>query len=710
MMRQLLLGISLLVAVAASAVSLAPPAHAAIGVRETPDHTWNTNGTVFDTELSKDGNILYIGGKFSRVRENPPGVAGRSFAVNSVAAIDVESGEAISSWNPRVTGGAATVRALELSEDGNTLYVGGNFTSVGGQPRQHLAAVDAADGTVDPFAPTVAAADGKTPTVYGLLANDSRLYAGGQFSEVDGKGRAKLAAFSLATGVLDPAWKPKATGIAVRELEFDSTGTSIFLAGRFTSVTGSDGISGQRESVARVYTETGNLHPWAIPLGTVGNPQVGFDLTVTPTRLYGGFGLGPNFLAAYRLDNGNTGSRVWQFNTVGNVESVELSPDGTRLFFGGHFGTNRLEQRVCGTRDLSGLASANPQTGAIYCDWVPQLSPSVDNGNGAWDITTTGEELWVGGGFTQVTGGLPPSTVDQPNIARFDYDPTLEPNYAVPQVDLDGLRSGGLDATYFNNADFTGTQLSRTDATVNFDWGSGSPDPSIGPDTFSARWSGQIQAPASGVYTFTTSSDDGVRLFVDGRQVIDNWSDHAPIDDSGTITLEAGRRYDVQLDFYENGGGAVARLQWSYPGQARQVIPSASLLYASNIDYAATFTAGAGLTSIVDPTALTVLDADDTSLRSAKVTLTTRPDGTAERLSADSAGTAIAVSYDAQTGVLSLQGPATKAAFQRVLGTVGYDNTSANPTNGERRVTFVVNDGSVDSKAATSAVTVRAAN
>jgi hypothetical protein len=70
--RRFLLGVAVLVAVAASAIGVAPPAHAATGVSETPDRTWNTNGTVFDTELSDDGSTLYIGGKFTSVRENPP--------------------------------------------------------------------------------------------------------------------------------------------------------------------------------------------------------------------------------------------------------------------------------------------------------------------------------------------------------------------------------------------------------------------------------------------------------------------------------------------------------------------------------------------------------------------------------------------------------------------------------------------------------------
>lgn len=66
-------------------------------------------------------------------------------------------------------------------------------------------------------------------------------------------------------------------------------------------------------------------------------------------------------------------------------------------------------------------------------------------------------------------------------------------------------------------------------------------------DTFTARWVGQVEAPESGEYNFTSASEDAVRLFVDGKPVIDNRADQAPTDDSGTITLQRDRRYDVQL-------------------------------------------------------------------------------------------------------------------------------------------------------------------
>jgi len=135
----------------------------------------------------------------------------------------------------------------------------------------------------------------------------------------------------------------------------------------------------------------------------------------------------------------------------------------------------------------------------------------------------------------------------------------------------------GLQGDYYDNMDFTAFVLSRVDATVNFDWGSGSPDPSIGADTFSVRWTGFVEPLYSETYTFYTTSDDGVRLWVDSQTVIDNWTDHAPTEDSGTITLSAGVQYDIQMDFYENGGGAVAQLEWSSASQAREVIPQSQL-------------------------------------------------------------------------------------------------------------------------------------
>src|SRR4051812_49093550 len=78
------------------------------------------------------------------------------------------------------------------------------------------------------------------------------------------------------------------------------------------------------------------------------------------------------------------------------------------------------------------------------------------------------------------------------------------------------LAGNGLAAVYFNNADLTGSTVSRTDATVNFNWAGAKPANTIAGDTFSVRWTGQVQANYSQTYTFSTVSDDGVRLWVNG--------------------------------------------------------------------------------------------------------------------------------------------------------------------------------------------------
>lgn len=168
-------------------------------------------------------------------------------------------------------------------------------------------------------------------------------------------------------------------------------------------------------------------------------------------------------------------------------------------------------------------------------------------------------------------------------VAKLYWSHPQQPKEIVPQqflypvtpvVDPDGT---GLAAVYYDNIDFTGTQLSRTDATVNFNWGSGSPGPSIGSDTFSARWTGEVKANFTETYTFYTRSDDGVRLWVNGVQLVNNWTDHGPTENSGTIALAAGQKYSIVMEYYERGGGAVAELRWSSASTAKSIIPAVNL-------------------------------------------------------------------------------------------------------------------------------------
>lgn len=148
--------------------------------------------------------------------------------------------------------------------------------------------------------------------------------------------------------------------------------------------------------------------------------------------------------------------------------------------------------------------------------------------------------------------------------------PLLPPNSVLPS-------GSGLKAEYFDDANFTQLKVTRTDATVNFNWGQRSPDAQIAPDTFSVRWTGQVQAAYSEVYTFYTTGDDGIRLWVNGQQVINGWRDQAATEYAGTVALVAGQKYDLRLEYYENGGDASSKLAWSSARQSKQIIPQAYL-------------------------------------------------------------------------------------------------------------------------------------
>ena len=143
----------------------------------------------------------------------------------------------------------------------------------------------------------------------------------------------------------------------------------------------------------------------------------------------------------------------------------------------------------------------------------------------------------------------------------------------------------GLQAVIHDDADLTGTRVTRLDGSVDVDWGAGSPAADIGADTFSVRWTGAVIPRHTQTYTFSTTSDDGVRLWVGGRLVIDHWTAHSPTVDTGTVALVAGVPAPVVLEYYEGTGNAVVRLRWSSASQPSQVVPADRLrpYYAVNM-------------------------------------------------------------------------------------------------------------------------------
>jgi hypothetical protein len=100
--------------------------------------------------------------------------------------------------------------------------------------------------------------------------------------------------------------------------------------------------------------------------------------------------------------------------------------------------------------------------------------------------------------------------------------------------------------------------------------------------TFSARWSGKVRPKYSEKYAFSTLTDDGVRLWVDGRLLIDDWTPHGPTEDFSEVQLEAGRFVNIRMELFQAGGGALARLSWESKSQVKQVIPGSCLFHPVN--------------------------------------------------------------------------------------------------------------------------------
>jgi hypothetical protein len=137
----------------------------------------------------------------------------------------------------------------------------------------------------------------------------------------------------------------------------------------------------------------------------------------------------------------------------------------------------------------------------------------------------------------------------------------------------------GLNGTYFNNMTLWGSPvLTRTEA-VNFNWGTGSPGPYVNSTNWSARWTGTLTVPTTGTYYFQTTSDDGVRLWVNNVQAINFWTDHAAmISTSAGMNLVAGQKLPIRLEYYQHSGYAVMQLRWFTPGNATYVAIPASAL------------------------------------------------------------------------------------------------------------------------------------
>lgn len=348
---------------------LAPVASAAepatVTYAEKPRFSWVPNGPVYT--LAKHGDIVYIGGAFTSLR-NPS--TGATVPRARLAALHADTGHPLS-WNP---GADATVRALAAGPDG-VVYAGGDFSQAAGTAAVRIAAIT----------PTGAAKTGwsaKTNgTVRQIRVDGSSLYVAGNLTNVNGATRVGVAKIRTDNGSLVFGWNAKVGSGRVRALALDAGG--VLLGGSFTTLSGA-----ARPFLGRVSSSSGAVTSWA-PVSVCGSCDI-LDLDVDGTDVYAAVAGGSGGRAAKWSTTDNR--RTWITPGDGDVQAVDVI--GDTVYIGGHFGPlfDEAERRELAALDASD-GDLLPFSPALKGRYFP----------GTWDLLATEARLYVAGGFQMAT-------------------------------------------------------------------------------------------------------------------------------------------------------------------------------------------------------------------------------------------------------------------------------------------------------------------
>jgi hypothetical protein len=371
----------------------APPASALPA--QTPDAVWMVNGSV--RGLALVNGVIWISGKFTQMRSDASPSAA-TIDVDGLAALDAVTGAPVPALHLPIFGNATGAPYVyDVSYGAGVLYVGGRFTSVDGQPRANVAAIDPVTGLLLPFQPPPAVR--KVLAV--LAAPAGGVYVGGRqpLTYLDATGKDVMGFVRQKPTVApdDP------NGASFRDLEFGPDG-SVFASGAF------DWLNGESHHVvAKVNPVTGDVDDtWHLG-GIVGTGALGVQLALDfpDNAMYTAVG-GSDYVARYRISDGGA---VWKRDTSGASQAV--APDGQgNLIVGGHFqwvsaavgqecGKNTDPTYVC-TKRLR-LAAMNAATGALDPSWAPDVTPLY---LGVFAIVVDGSHVHLGGDFKAI-GGAP---------------------------------------------------------------------------------------------------------------------------------------------------------------------------------------------------------------------------------------------------------------------------------------------------------------
>ncbi len=248
---------------------------------------------------------------------------------------------------------------------------------------------------------------------------------------------------------------------------------------------------------------------------------------------------GPAVLHAYNATNlaqelYNSSQNLARDNPGGAVKMTTLTVANGKVYVGAEYALS-----VFGIATFLTAPTISPN-GGIFTNSV---TVTISN-------TATGASIYYTlDGTTPTTNSIPyavPFVLTNTAVVKAIATKPGQVNSAVTSASFlnsSAIGSGtGLLGAYYSNQLKTFNDpatLVRIDPTINFNWGTGSPDPSISSDDFTVRWTGSVQPQFNETYTFYTTTDDGVRLWVNGQLLIDDWVDQSATTMSGSITLNA---------------------------------------------------------------------------------------------------------------------------------------------------------------------------
>ncbi|MEU6041042.1 LamG-like jellyroll fold domain-containing protein [Actinomadura sp. NPDC047616] len=401
-----------------------------------PLPTWQVDGVVWS--MTTVGNTVYATGNFAKAR--PPGTAaGSSQEVDAqnIVAFDIRTGDLVTSFRHSLNGQGLRIVA---SPDGKRVYVGGEFTTVDGQPRSRLAAFDTATGDLVPdFAPTVSS------KVRAIAATDSTVYFGGNFFNVNGKSRTRLAAVKASDGSNIDTWRPTADDDEVFAMAMAPGDARVLIGGRFQTLNGATQVG-----IGAVDATTGASAPWSsrpIPTRSGSNYSYVTDLYVSGDTVFASAnGEGWHWFDGRFAAKAETGDLVWLDNCYGatygifaqgqSVYSVSHAHDCSSLGAFPETSPTTWHRALAETSYPTGTDQAAPGAGSNYSGqpvpsllhWFPTLAMGSFTGQyqAAWAVTGNSEYVAMGGEFPRVNG------VAQQGLVRFAVKDKA-PNKAGPE-------------------------------------------------------------------------------------------------------------------------------------------------------------------------------------------------------------------------------------------------------------------------------------